>query len=342
MASEDFYSHDPAVEDYWRGIVLFGRNVASYKFALAKSLLDLSPQSGQLLKMADIAPKFAQNVSEHMRVADKQCKATSSKYLNACRQFNSGEIDDIALVEQTVRYAFNNVIDAFHVVGERETSTRFFVDERKVHGGIRITEEFSALRETAQNGNLHDEVEARWRLVETAWELKVSRGLLCIEHDPASMSLFAVDKSRRQRAVTSSRSALNGYQKGKCFYCNCDIFVNGQTSNTDVDHFFPHVLKQFGFGSQVDGVWNLVLACRECNRGTKGKFARVPSVRLLAKLSKRNKFLIVSHHPLRETLLMQTGESKAARNVFLNKRHQMARTALLHIWEPEEKAQTPF
>ena len=27
-------------EDYWRAIILFGRNVASYKFALARSLRD--------------------------------------------------------------------------------------------------------------------------------------------------------------------------------------------------------------------------------------------------------------------------------------------------------------
>ena len=30
-----FVQPDLHVEDYWRGIVLFGRNVASYKFALA-------------------------------------------------------------------------------------------------------------------------------------------------------------------------------------------------------------------------------------------------------------------------------------------------------------------
>jgi glutamate/tyrosine decarboxylase-like PLP-dependent enzyme len=27
--------------------------------------------------------------------------------------------------------------------------------------------------------------------------------------------------------------------------------------DTDVDHFFPHVLKQAGFGPAVDGIWNL-------------------------------------------------------------------------------------
>jgi len=35
-------------EAYWRSIVLFGGNVASYKFALAKSLLELAPPKRRL------------------------------------------------------------------------------------------------------------------------------------------------------------------------------------------------------------------------------------------------------------------------------------------------------
>jgi len=52
MANE-FLSREPTLDDYWRGIILYGRNVASYKFALAKALLDLSPQAGELLKLSD-------------------------------------------------------------------------------------------------------------------------------------------------------------------------------------------------------------------------------------------------------------------------------------------------
>lgn len=37
-----------------RAIVLFGRNAASYKFALAKTLLELNAQSGQLLKLGEL------------------------------------------------------------------------------------------------------------------------------------------------------------------------------------------------------------------------------------------------------------------------------------------------
>ena len=36
-----FYEIEPTLENYWRSILLFGRNVASYKFALAKALYDL-------------------------------------------------------------------------------------------------------------------------------------------------------------------------------------------------------------------------------------------------------------------------------------------------------------
>ena len=36
--SKSFVSVEPTLSDYWRAIVLFGRNTTSYKFALAKTL----------------------------------------------------------------------------------------------------------------------------------------------------------------------------------------------------------------------------------------------------------------------------------------------------------------
>ncbi|VAL46716.1 Uncharacterised protein [Enterobacter hormaechei] len=35
----EFYQADPTLENYWRGVILFGRNVASYKFALASACM---------------------------------------------------------------------------------------------------------------------------------------------------------------------------------------------------------------------------------------------------------------------------------------------------------------
>jgi len=329
---EPFISKDPQLEDYWRGIILYGRNVASYKFALAKALLELKPQSGQLIKLSDLAPSFAINISEHIKSAPKQTTSKSSKFLDYCKQYSQQELDKDELINQTIKHGFNNVIDAFHVVGSGAIPKQFYIDEREKNDGIRITDEFSELLDSKQESNLDHEVEARWRLVETAWELGISHNLIAIHHDFQSNDLYSIDKSNSRKNVTSCRHALNGYQKGKCFYCESDIFIS-TLSGVEVDHFFPHKLKQAGLNN-IDGVWNLVLACESCNRGERGKFDKLPDLEFLEKLFKRNQFLIASHHPLRETLIKQTGQGEDKQRIFLNDMYNEAKRHIFHKWSP--------
>lgn len=324
---------EPEVEDYWRGIVLYGLNVQSYKFALAKSLLEINPQDGALIKIEDLAPVYARHLVEHLKVSDKQGTPRSSKYLDLCRAFNAGDKSEGELLEGTMRLGFNNVIDAFHRVGKDDVPERFYLDERKTAGGIRITENFSLLSEHSQYGDLAKEAEARWRLVETAWELRVSRAVVSVDFDPDAELLFTIDGKRRRKDVTSCRDALNGYQGGYCFYCYSDIHLERGGCFPEVDHFFPHTLKQFSFRG-IDGVWNLVLACEDCNRGEGGKHARIPTTNLLQRLFTRNEYLIGSNHPLKETLIAQTGVSQPIREKFLNKCYSEARKFLFHPWEP--------
>ncbi|MBL0422625.1 hypothetical protein JI739_19975 [Ramlibacter sp. AW1] len=78
----------------------------------------------------------------------------------------------------------------------------------------------------------------------------------------------------------------------------------------------------------------MVLACRGCNRGAGGKFDRVPAERLLDRLHARNEFLIGSHHPLRETLVLQTGATEPVRRGFLRDFHAHAVRHLIHCWQP--------
>lgn len=251
--STAFTAYEPTTDDYWRSIVLFGRNVASYKFALAKSLLEMKPTSGQLIKLDELAVPFARHICEHLAGADKQGTSPSSRFLDACRKFNSGTLTQNELIDRTVESGFNNVINAFHIVGRDPVPISFFADERANLKGIRITDELSKLLETVQAPNLPNEAESRWRLVETAWELRMSRSLVSIDFDGESENLVTADHIRRRKPVTSSRSALNGYQKGKCFYCLSEISLTGPTL-PDVDHFFPHALKTAGLGIIIDGV----------------------------------------------------------------------------------------
>jgi hypothetical protein len=339
--SQPFIQYRPHAEDYWRGIILFGRNVATYKFALGRALLDLRPETGQLVTLEELAAPFTRHLCDHLRLAKKQSTSGRSRFLDACRKSNAGELDQKELDKTAVSLGFSNVIDAFHVVGREEIPKRFFLDERKKSAGIRMTEAFTQLISGEQAPNLPEETESRWRLVETAWELGVSRALVTIRHDPETEALFFVDPARRRRAITGARNALSGYQKGHCFYCMGSFSLLGPAP-PDVDHFFPHLLKATSLGALVDGVWNLVLACPRCNRGVNGKSDRVPSLRLLERLNTRNEFLIASHHPLRETIMAQTGPTEAERGSFLNAFHMEALASLLHEWEPVEISEQQF
>jgi 5-methylcytosine-specific restriction endonuclease McrA len=339
---EEFYEVTPTLDNYWRSIVLFGRNVASYKFALARSLLEFKDRGDDLIRLDELATPFSRNVCEHLTHSPKQATSKSSKFIDSCRKFNAEEIGPQELDKITVQLGFNNVIDAFHVVNQGAIPELFFIDERKENKGIRLTENLFELLGSEQATAFAPEVEARWRLVETAWELNISRDLIAVSYEPEREFLTA-NKGSQRIGITSCRDALNGYQKGLCFYCFRPIsIVPGNDELADVDHFFPHALKGTGVAEPVDGVWNLVLACSDCNRGEGGKFARMPKLGLLRRLKKRNDYLINSHHPLRETLIGQTGSTTEERDLFLQKSHSDAKRILIHTWEPSPEHDPTF
>jgi hypothetical protein len=336
-----FHLATPSLDSHWRSIILFGRNVASYKFALAKTLLELSEGDQTQFNLSDLAPIFSRHICEHLSHSDKQSTSRSSQFLDTCRRFNLDEISSEQLSQETVKSGFNNVIDAFHVVNQAPIETQFFVDDRQSGGGITLTDAVFQLRQELQGSSFSHEIEARWRLVETAWSLNIGRNLIEVQADAKTETLFV--QGQRRINITSSRDALNGYQKGRCFYCFDEISVDPKhPALADVDHFFPWVLKRDGLIVDADGVWNLVLACRNCNRGQYGKMARVPSVQLLERLHQRNSYLIDSHHPLRETLIRQTGSTEPERRTYLQDRFDRAVATLVHLWEPEPRAPNLF
>ena len=330
-----FREYSPIPTDVWRSIILFGRNVATYKFALGKSIIEFAAAGKEFLPLEELAAPFARHLCEHLKSANKQGTFSTSQFLDALRQFNEGSLDHDGLIKTTVSKGFNNVIDAFHTVGQQETPCRFFVDERRGQTpGIRLTDELFALPQQFQFQNLPGELEARWRLVETAWELNMPARALTVSYSPEDEKLVVPFDEQRRTSLTGCREALNGYQNGKCFYSFEEISIGPNSERmADIDHFFPHVLKDTRFGHLIDGVWNLVLSSRICNRGESGKFERIPEVRYLERLHQRNEYLILSHHPLRETLMRQTGNAEPERHAFLQNVYDTARS-LLPPWEP--------
>jgi HNH endonuclease len=328
MSEAKFFAIEPKLEDYWRAIILFGRNVASYKFALAKSLLELAPAGKTIITLEELSVPYAKYVTEHLKLCETQSQISKEPYpfLTACKNFNDGAISYDELLEQTEREGFKVVLDKFHNVGGDALPVKFY---EKTRGGIQVTDDLFKLMDVEEFQNLPLEVESRWRLVETAWRLNISRNLIKIDYDPEEKQLFTTNEYNYYRRVnvTSCRGALNGYQKGKCFYSFAEISIESLSPNlADIDHFFPYRLKVII--KNIDGVWNLVLASQLCNRGKNGKFGRLPDIRYLERLYQRNEFLITSHHPLRETLIQQTGNRERQRQEFLQSIYKTAQENL--------------
>ncbi len=104
----------------------FGQNVASYKFCLAKSLLEVSPTANTFIPLEDLSEPFSRHILEHLKKSDKKITSKSSTFIDACRQFNAGILDKDELIRITVKYGYANVLDAFHVVNREEIPVKFF------------------------------------------------------------------------------------------------------------------------------------------------------------------------------------------------------------------------
>jgi hypothetical protein len=79
----DFLAKSPTLDSNWRAVVLFGRNVASYKLALAKTLLSLADRADDRVLLEDLVAPFAGYLYEHLRHVDKQTTSRSSQFLDA-------------------------------------------------------------------------------------------------------------------------------------------------------------------------------------------------------------------------------------------------------------------
>jgi hypothetical protein len=334
-AIELFYQNKPSRESYWRAIILFGRNTATYKFALGRALLDIIPSQQDSISLEDLAIPYSKYLCEHLKKTPRQATGSFGKFPNACKAYNEGRLGFEQLIEATEKNGFNDVLDAFHVVNNETIPVLFFEkDFSKQKKRIILRDDAFLLMDTKHFSNFTGETEARWNLVESAWSMGISSKLLEVGYDADSSSFFISRKDHRRKSVASARDALNGYQKSKCFFCFDDIATMGLPEDVcDVDHFFPHVLTQYIPGRNYDGVWNLVLACSKCNRGVAGKFAKIPHIKYLARLHRRNEYLICSRHPLRETLIKQTGATEKERIDFFNQTDKEAIEILLHRWE---------
>lgn len=330
-----FQINDPSIESQWRAIILFGKNSATYKFAFAKALLDCVEGQKSRISLSELAIPFADSIVDHLKINDKQGNSNSSKFLNGCRDYINNNISRDQLYSLSEQYGFINVVDAFQNVNGGIIPDIFYEKNyTQAKKEIIITDNLLKIKELFQYRNLEQEVEARWNLVETAWNLQINPKLLEVKYDEDKSLFFIESDLMRRIDVTSVRDSLNGYQKGKCFYSYQDISINKNDHNIcAVDHFLPHVnkLEHAKGGVNINGVWNLVLAENSINSDKK---AKIPEKRFLERLYNRNEFYIESKHPLAETIVNQTGSTKESRRKFLGTQYNLALSHSIQCWKP--------
>ena len=62
-----FQENDTSIESQWRSLILFGKNSATYKFAFAKSLLELIDKETTSITKTDLAVPFAKHMTAHLK-----------------------------------------------------------------------------------------------------------------------------------------------------------------------------------------------------------------------------------------------------------------------------------
>ena len=328
--------------DYFRAVVLYGRNVASYKFALAESLFKIASEDKDFVTLEQLADPFTEALCRHLQLQDKQTTSRSSKFLDTLRDFNQGLISKTKKIDVAARLGFINVIDAFHVVGSGEIPVRFFHDERNSSTpGIRLTDELFEISNT-ESRDLVKENESRWALVESAWAYNLPKRLAIVAPDEKLESLFyKIDGKNRRGSVTGARDALNGYQRGKCFYCKRQVHIedwNDRKERGEVDHVFPSTLQtenRWRFHFDLDEIWNLVLSCNNCNSAS-NKWYNCPDLMHVEELYWRNENLLKSMPPLRESITVRTGKTSSTRKDFLQSCYEEAKRKLVHTWKADK------
>jgi len=341
--SQNFQDNDPSLESQWRSLILFGKNSATYKFAFGKALLDFITQEKTTVSLKDIAPLYAKSILSHLTENDKQGAARSSTFLNSCREYLSHNISYDQLLNSTEKYGFQNVIDAFQNINGGTINDLFYhKDFSNGNKNIILTDNLLSLKESVQFINLEQEIEARWKLVETAWNLNINPNALHVQYDDAESLLFVENNLMRRKNLTSVRDALNGYQKGKCFFSFKDISIVEKHANIcSVDHFLPHAYKAYfsNNGININGIWNLVLVDTTINGE---KSSKIPEIQYLERLHKRNEFYITSKHPLGETIINQTGKTLFDRRKFLQNQYDLCLNLSIQRWKPSTELEALF
>ncbi len=285
-----------------------GANTRTYKFALAEALLMGAQQGKESMTLTELAVPYSLSLAKHSLLYPQAPGLAglgdqdflSVVALEAQDAVNAGAPSE-RLVNAAVKSMPGMVMQKFHNLRGQEQGqvahTFYEITGQGTSRRVILTPDLHSVA-AQQTESLHSELDARWAIVETSFDPQIGRSLI---GQGVELSTDGTELLSRVRRVTVSkaRPALSGFQHGRCFYCNTPLDQVPVVPH--VDHVFPYWLMQRPqwSGPDLNGVWNLVVACAACNLTKSGS---QPSEDAIRRLVTRNEAIITSPHPIKKSL----------------------------------------
>lgn len=297
--------------DYWRGIILFGLNAATYKMALAKTLLHFSKADANKVDWSDLSEVYYDIFSDRITKNPMPQQSNPSRQTVMERivsEFNLGGITRAEAIERVSEKGFHDVVPRFQTIG----SNKFKIGQPfyDIQFGKYLDLKDSIMGfDKDLIDSLDAEADARWSLLEGAFSINQSQFELAND----IRDIYLKDGYQRKN-LTNNIPFLMGYQGNVCFYC-------GEEMNNDihVDHVLPRQVVNH------DEVWNLVLAHGDCNMMKSDKLV---GPHFIDKLIARNENIMGSNHPWKAKIATELGNTAIKRSNSLTRHYDNVKTVL--------------
>jgi hypothetical protein len=308
--------------DYWKGIVLYGLNQATYKIALGKTILELASQKKEAIDWDQLSKVYLDTYIERLKSNYNPQQSNPSRKTKMERiidSLNKGIIDYNDAINLVATEGFNDVVPRFQTIG----TDKDIVGDKFYHfdfGKKLYLHDATFLINETSNQELTDELDARWSLLEGAFSL--AHGDFKLSNDVRDVYL---ENSYTRTNITGNIPFLQGYQGNTCFYCGERI----GDKDVHVDHVLP---RQF---IQHDEIWNLVLSHSICNMN---KNDSLIGKHYFDKLVARNENIMGSNHPWKKKIADALGDTPVKRNKTMLYHYDNAKIVLKNnYWENSPK-----
>lgn len=294
--------------DYWRAIILYGLNTATYKIALAQALGHFAAHDRDRVTMSDLAETFFDLYAARL-IEGKPQLATPGRLTvmeRIVQLHRAGSLTRERAIARVETEAFGDVIPRFHKVGGRVLPAFYEASPQ----GLILTDALFDVFGGADHAPRLAELDSRWSLLEAAFTIRRDESALA-----SDIRALYLRKGYERTDITGTVPVLDAYQHNRCFYCGEPI----ADGDIHVDHVIPRQLVNH------DEIWNLVLAHSFCNLQ---KSDALPDRRYIEKLFSRNEHLIASARPISVELVAQLGATPERRRAHLATVYDHAREVL--------------